>query len=851
MPRLRRPLTLALPLVLTLLAAPLAAQEAPLALTVRGVSGSTLRARPRRFVAVDVLLENVSARDQEGVLRVYRSEAPRVSTPDQALYYERRVSVPRQGRRAETLYYYVQEGEPPDRLCVAFEPDEGPAPQPAFPQVRVAAGRELAVLVLSSRPAVADQTARLFQRSAVPCAGDLLPTRVEQALLEALPDHMAGYGPYDAVVVADLDPDDLPEAVATPLLEWTAAGGDLIVIGSGGRARVPPALAAALPVELTGQVAERSLAPLRALAPHQPAPSATPVLVDRARARPDTAVLAADRGEPLVVRGRHGAGWVTYLAFPADAAPVARWVALQSGDLGAALLRPSREDPEAGSDAPPSPPLEELLLNLSEALEPLEPPSTWLVAPLLLLYVALVSPLNYLALSRRRRLGLAQAIGAGIALVFALAFWGIGFLFKGSQALSTRVALAEVPVASAGHGRLDVISGYYSTGQGLTEGEGPPGAMVGPVAGRRVGQSAEGRIQQGGERVLLDAVTLHTWGLRRFRSLRAADVGRIDATFTLAGGALAGELHNGTPYALRDPVLLLPHGRVELGDLAPGARLTFDAAAVRGRGPHGLEPFDLTEALLSAARGSYPPLYGKPTFALAGLQDPYAADPRRRITDALTRRLARVPRWPGRLPALLVARATADPGGVDLSELSKRDLELIVVTSELHVELAPGKHTLSNLPPAVAARAAGERTANYLPVQGGTGTFPALQGSGGIPGREGFVIWTWNLPGASDAPLAVDQLRLDWRFEPRPRVRGQLVLEAYSYRRGAWIPLGDLADIEADDGDGNAHWPANRRDPLVRDLVDPATGQVLVRLFNKGSDVTIEAMNLTVTFTRQ
>ena len=122
----RAPLFLLPLLVILTLPSSAQVESEAVIVSVRGVSGRALKAKRRHFLAVNVVLDNPSSVDSEGTLRVYRVRNPNRVTPDQSLFYERRVEVPRQGRRVETVYYYCQEQEPKNQLCVAYEPDEGP-----------------------------------------------------------------------------------------------------------------------------------------------------------------------------------------------------------------------------------------------------------------------------------------------------------------------------------------------------------------------------------------------------------------------------------------------------------------------------------------------------------------------------------------------------------------------------------------------------------------------------------------------------------------------------------------------------------------------------------------------------
>ena len=119
-----------------------------------GTTGANVLGKPRRFVPMTAVLENDGDADVDGLLRVYRSVEVQAgvafsSVPEQALFYERPVKVPRRGKRVEEIYYYCQDREP-DRICVAFEQSNGETVVPTHPKLDLRPGELLALSVTSS-----------------------------------------------------------------------------------------------------------------------------------------------------------------------------------------------------------------------------------------------------------------------------------------------------------------------------------------------------------------------------------------------------------------------------------------------------------------------------------------------------------------------------------------------------------------------------------------------------------------------------------------------------------------------------------------------------------------------------
>ncbi|MCO5167842.1 MAG: hypothetical protein M9894_15975 [Planctomycetes bacterium] len=820
--------------------APAQGPAATVRVTAGGVGGPIVRARPRAFATVRVLLENDAPREVTGVLRAYRGAAAGDSRAEQRLFYERRVTLPRAGRRAETVYYYCQENEPARRLCVLFEPDEGPAPPAVFPELQVHQ-RDALVLVVSSLES--EEALRVFRAALVPGPRRVWRTEAVRADVSALPDHIAGFDPFDAVVVTDLEPGDLPPDRASALIEWVEAGGDLIVAFSGRRA-LPLELRPLLPVERPGgpdRAVERSLVGLRSLGRGRlPWPGDERVLCDDVVPAPGAEVLAGQPDAPLVVRGRRGAGWVTYLAFPLDAAPLRSWRAVPT--FGGALLRPPRAELHTKSDMPMvAPPLEELQLNLSEALATLTPPSALVIAPLLLLYVALVSPLNFSLLSRRRRLHLSQPIAACVVLAFGGAFYTIGRIYKGSEDMVTQVAVVELPT-TAGRARVDVMTGYYSTSQALTSAVGPAGAVVGPIAEEPSGR--EGRIVDDPAGARLEGLTVATWSLRRFRSLRAQDLGAVGLELRLEGTVLRGAVHNRSALTLEGPLLLTPGGFVELSaPLAPGESAEVGKALQRLE-PQRTDPLALLQAITHDARAGYPPVYYGRDLGVGLRGDPYGGSARRRILATLVHRLRRVPSSPDRFPVLFVAWANADPGGVVVEGTGAPTLARQLVVVEGQARHPVGEPlTLHWLEPRVLALP--PREEDWVPVDGITGAPPTL-GAGSL-GESAEVTYCWSLPSSEHAPLRLSLLKVRWQVPGwAPHIKSYV--DVYDFSRRGWLVA--TAQTDADREEDHRVWtvpgPKAPAELKPDDLVDPSSGTVLVRFRNEVGELRIGSVGLDV-----
>src|SRR5579871_1013681 len=315
---------LSISLLLLSPARPCSAEDKPkpqapsVSITFRGLAAgsSVVQAKPRHFVPVTVVLKNDGANEVTGKLQAYRTKEPQAGNtevPEEPLFYQREVTLPRGARRTETLYYFCQDGEPENRLCVAFESAQGTAV--VFPKLETHTDQLLALSVTTGD---VDHAAKLAGGTA---GGQRRAYDIVVKRADALPDRPEGYGPCDLVILSDLDANSLTPAQARALAAWVLEGGDLLVASSGKVAEGLGGLDETLPLlpvtALEGApTVEKDLSALEPLASDAGPIEKASAVIRRVSPKPNAEILGGSAELPLIVRGRAGAGQVTYVAFP-------------------------------------------------------------------------------------------------------------------------------------------------------------------------------------------------------------------------------------------------------------------------------------------------------------------------------------------------------------------------------------------------------------------------------------------------------------------------------------------------------------------------------------------------------
>lgn len=810
-------------------------------ITLRGLGtmAPTVFGRPRHFVPITVVLQNDGPADADGLLRVYRSQEVAAgvafsSVPEQGLFYERAIKVPRRGKRIEELFYYCQDREP-DRLCVAFETSTGETVVAApHPKLDLRAADVLALSVTSSD-----------QDDAVALGGGVVagPRRsyelqVKHADPASLPERPEGYGAFDLVIISDLDTRSISEQQARALKEWVELGGDLLVAFSGktseGMGALDDSILPALPAAGEAVRAD-DLRLLEPLVPDSSAVERVRTPIRRVVPKPGARVLGGTGDEPLIVRGRLGAGRVTYFAFQLAALKSTWGTDKDSGgrQLLALAAHAPYEDLESFQPPPIAPPLEEVLLNLSEAITNMEPPSALLVAPLLILYVTLVAPLNYVILTRLGKRDLATLTAAAVAVVFGAVFYGLGWYKHGSGSLVARAAIVELPAVGTERARVDTMTGFFSTDLGVVDAKIPKGATVAPLAERPNGRGAH-VVEPAGADPSLKEIEVATWSLRRFKTTRLESVGTVVADLHYEGSKIVGTVENQTSWNLEAPVILIGTRFLELTDLKPGAKVVVSQV------PQSTQDRNVSLALeqrmLRSPAGAFKARFGDGAGYGAGAQDPYQGDSAARFRATLTRRLRAMDPGPGALPALFACCVEKDMGGVDVDASATLELGRALVLSELSVAASDGELSFKDLTPRVY------RAKNYEPSLGTTGSFARLFYNSGTT-ESGAVTYEWRLPASVDAPFVAKSLEANWQLATDPD-REQVTLYGYDWAESRLPPNKAQAQLEG----RRSSW--TKSGAQTQRLVHSESGIVRLQLESAMSDFYIDDLTLSVSGTR-
>jgi hypothetical protein len=454
---------------------------------------------------------------------------------------------------------------------------------------------QLAVGVLSSEPTLLNSLGALTlddgRRVAV--------THLDPA---RLPEDAALLAGLDVLFVHDLPTADLSTAQREALALWTRLGGELVVGGGPNAERTAPGLDALLPAEVGQLQPGASTAALGALVPNSPD---DPPALTVSALTPREGATALD-GDGLVVARAEGAGRVLLAAF--DLAALRAW----SGEaqLWAELLEPSVPAHVGQSFRLRS----ENLLRDALQLQGLNLPSTAVLLLLMILYIVVIGPVNFLLLRRAGRVELAWISTPLLVVLFLAASYGASIALRGTRPQISQLAVVqgfegdERAQATAFLGIFSPQRRSYSLGFAPTVLV-TPGTFEG-FSFRSTPVTADGAAV-GVDDLLIDVSSLRTLMVEQPVALAP----QVQSSLRLEQGRVEGELTLVAGPALRDPLVVFRDSAQQLDDLQPGASASVAIARDIGNFPDQVALDE--DGIFNHNRVMYS-LFGYDRFAVGG-----------------------------------------------------------------------------------------------------------------------------------------------------------------------------------------------------------------------------------------
>jgi hypothetical protein len=442
------------------------------------------------------------------------------------------------------------------------------------------------------------------------------PIKLVDITEDELSETFEGLRSFDLLVFNDVDTSGLSPDQIQALETWVSQGGRLVAGGGPGAERtllgLPDSL---LPLtHLTTQEVDKLSGLEEYMGGEKPILIPGPFLL--ASGSSDTSRILANQSDlPLIQEWQVDRGWVDFISLdlagpPFDAwnGTVNFWEKLVSN--GASFPEGSPVDMSARQQFASG-----MVYPLNN-LPMLDLPSVRGLALLLLVYILLVGPVNYLVLRQQKRLHLAWITIPAITLVFSAASFGVGYVLHGTDIFVNKIAILQ-PLPS-GKAKVDSFIGLFSParraysvrldGAGLVSTLNP---YMDPWSNPETSGVPAGRaiaLVQGNPDYI-NGLSVDQWSMQSFLSEGAqTDFGQILAKLTLEDGQIVGELTNQSNYDLKDVSLILGDKYTRLGDITRGASAPITLSLASSSGPNFGAPisYALYEKEISGASGPPP-----------------------------------------------------------------------------------------------------------------------------------------------------------------------------------------------------------------------------------------------------
>ncbi len=417
-----------------------------------------------------------------------------------------------------------------------------------------------------------------------------------------LPDRAEAWSALDRLVWQDVDATSLrPEQLAA-LSAWLADGGRLTIVGgTGGPATLsgfPDELLPYRPVAIT-DVAPTALEGLLGPLPSG-ATSDLPALGGPAgRGR----TLASVGGTVVAADAPFGAGLVTLVGFDPDAGWLARTAASDGLWRRVMPTRATGSGPVLTGD-------DSMLLNALMTLPSLALPPLGGLLLLLVGYIVLVGPIDYLVLRRLDRREWAWLTIPVLIVVFAVAAYAFGATLRGGDLVVNQVAVVRGGPDSQ-RGSAQVYVGLFSPVRATYQVSLPDGALVSAATSdTSFGTAGYLDVIQGQPSRVRDLEVGYA-SLRALRAETSAALPRIQADLRLAGGAVSGTIRNLSGQTLEQAAIVLGSSFQMLDALGPGetreVRFTVGMSSIGDTLSNrllGQQPFDSSGYASASGRQS-------------------------------------------------------------------------------------------------------------------------------------------------------------------------------------------------------------------------------------------------------
>ena len=403
--------------------------------------------------------------------------------------------------------------------------------------------------------------------------------RVVHVRLDEIPESAIALRAFDILAIDDFATDSLTAGQRNAIADYVYNGGDLLIgTGAAWHKTLAGLPAAILPMAVSGTAVVDATTP-----------GSSAVEVATGTITGGHVWLGPDN-QPLIVERSVGAGTVNLATFDWNQQPVdvsgdgrtvlrqvmARAIFSTLGQTNYGMFGgPAMMGGPFGGGRPSLAVKSGALTSVLGNLPGLELPSLQLTGLLVLLYVLIVGPINYLVLGAMHRRALAWITVPLIAIIASAGAYGAGVFTKGRSIQANQVAIVHLQ-PGWNHAYQETYVGVIPPARGDYQAAvGGEPILISPIATGYGGPTTPSlRVDVRANAVTMAGMT--AFSLSGFASEGMASAPPLTAHLSLVNGKLVANIENHSNVSFTDGVLIAGDAFVTFGALMPGATTSVE-----------------------------------------------------------------------------------------------------------------------------------------------------------------------------------------------------------------------------------------------------------------------------------
>lgn len=406
--------------------------------------------------------------------------------------------------------------------------------------------------------------------------------------LEQIPDKIEGLRMLDALIINDIDTSALTSQQRTTLKDWVIGGGRLIIGGGVGVNRTLSGIPHELIfVEVHGQQDNQSLTLTLEDYTGETINTSGPFLMTHVQPQDSaTVLLATSYDMPLIVEHEYGKGNVDFISLDLSQPPLKGWTGFV--EMMQKIIEPSSAWSEhLPPDVSPRQTNDKYMSKALTNLPALDLPSIKILTILLLGYILLVGPINYIVLRWRNKTAWAWLTIPILTIAFTVLAYSVGLNLRGSDIIVNQISTLEIDSMGhviTNHSYIGIFSPNRQeykvevSGQPLLR---PLIEYYEPWRSNTVstGQAIQGMEVVQGEHAQIRSLMVNQWSMQSFAAENVpVESSLLEVTFIPKRHEINGTLVNHSGKTIKDIIVIFNQDFRKLGDLVAGERInmTFD-----------------------------------------------------------------------------------------------------------------------------------------------------------------------------------------------------------------------------------------------------------------------------------